>query len=325
MEAESVTRRGYRVDKEGATMKVLVTGGLGYLGAVLVPALQERGHSVTVLDNLRTLRYASLFGFHKDNPVKFIEGDILHYDLDTLTEGVDVVIHLAAITDAAGTLDISDEVFMVNFNGTIRVVDACIKNGCRLLFPSSTSVYGVNGDKEVDEECGDLYPQSPYADSKLRSCMYIKERYHDELCASILRLGTVYGSSLGWRNHTFVNKACYSAALGLPISVWETALEQKRPYLHIQDAISAMLHIIDADLWGDLYCVVSQNSTPAEVTGILRDIIPNLKVQITRSPIMNQNSYTVTSRKLQATGWTPTGNLVTGIAQTMAMLGGIHG
>lgn len=293
------------------------------MGSKLSLDLRRCGHNVTILDNLSTLRYATLFTFRSGNPIRFIEGDILTYPLGELCRDVDVVIHLAAITDAANTLDIPEKVYETNYIGTLKVAEECVEHNCKLLFPSSTSVYGVNGDKEVDETCMDLHPQSPYASSKLEACTYIRNRHG--LTATILRLGTVYGVSAGWRCHTFVNKAVWSATTGLPVSIWETAMDQRRPYLYIGDAISAMLHVIHKGLWGELYCVVSQNATPREVVGILKRYKPDVQIKITRSPIMNQNSYTVSAKKFRATGWTPQGDLAAGIKQTLDLLSGIHG
>lgn len=302
-------------------MRVLVTGGLGYLGSALIPILQARKYKVTVLDNLRTQRYATLFTFKSDNPVRFIEGDVLSYNLEPLVHSMDLVIHLAAITDAAGTLDISETVYEVNYIGTLRVTEACVENEVKLIHPCSTSVYGVNGDREIDETCTEYKPQSPYAESKLEGTNFIRGRRG--LTATVLRLGTVYGASVGWRNHTFVNKAIYNAVLGLPVNIWQTAMDQRRPYLYIHDMTSAVLHVIDNGLWGELYHVVSQNSTPREVVAALKKHKPKAEVRITTSAIMNQNSYNVSAAKLVKTGWTPIGDIESGIVETLRMLKGV--
>ena len=91
-------------------------------------------------------------------------------DLNSLCKDVDVVLHLAAITDAANSFEIADQVERMNYGGTEKVAKACAVNNCRLIFISTTSVYGTQ-DELVDENCAadDLKPQSPYAESKLKA------------------------------------------------------------------------------------------------------------------------------------------------------------
>ena len=105
-----------------------------------------------------------------------VDEDVCTGDLEKLLASSDVVIHLAAITDAAGSFDNQEEIEKVNFDGTRRLAEACVATGCKLIFLSTTSVYGVQ-EGEVDETCpvDQLKPQSPYADSKLRSEFLLQE------------------------------------------------------------------------------------------------------------------------------------------------------
>src|SRR5437762_260512 len=124
-------------------MKIAVTGCLGHIGSRLIHDLRANHFSdVLLVDDLSTQRYPSLFALPGDVPFRFVQADVCSDDLVTLFRGIDAVIHLAALTDAAGTVDMADEVHRVNFHGTERVARACIQNGARLLFPSTTSVYG---------------------------------------------------------------------------------------------------------------------------------------------------------------------------------------
>ena len=302
-------------------MKILCTGGLGHLGSALCYRLAKDGSQITILDSLLTQRYATLFSFPKENPIRFIEGDIRTYDMPSICEDMDVVIHLAALTDAPSTVGREHETYEINYIGALQVFEAARDARSFFVMPSTTSVYGVS-EGEVDETCTDLRPQSPYASSKLEAERYILTRNYNK--AVVLRLGTIYGISMGMRWHTFVNRACWQAALGQPITIWNTAMHQKRPYLYLGDFVSAVHHVIEKKLNG-LYNVVSQNSTPFDIVSILKKHCPDLKVQLTTSRLMNLLSYDVSSAKLQATGWTPKGDLATGIAQTMALLGGVKG
>ena len=121
-----------------------------------------------MLDNFATLRYPSLFNLPSNINYKFIEGDILKYDFESILKDVDIVLHLAAITDAASSFEIEDKVMEMNFTGTKRVAEACAKTNTKFIFISTTSVYGTQSEV-VDEACSsdELKPQSPYAKSKL--------------------------------------------------------------------------------------------------------------------------------------------------------------
>jgi UDP-glucose 4-epimerase len=297
-------------------VNILVTGGAGHLGSAMYPFMLEWGHSVTVLDSMVTGRYPSLF---MQKPFKMIQADILDVDWDRATEGIDCIVHLAAITDAPSTVERRSETFAVNLGGTMKAVDAAQKRNIPIIFPSTTSVFGVS-DGEVDETCQSLFPQSPYAESKLKSERYALQ--YDK--STVLRCGTVYGPSIGMRFHTFCNQALWNAATGQPIKVWRTAMDQVRPYLYLVDFISAVSHVINDDLYG-LYCTVTENATPKTIIDIIKKYRPEVRVEMTDSVLMNLLSYSVSSKKLRDTGWIPAGTLEAGIEQTFKVLGGIHG
>src|ERR1044071_5919245 len=155
-----------------ARTKMVVTGALGHIGSRLI---RELPHSfpdaeILLLDDLSTQRYCSLFDLPGSAKFEFIEADILKTDLVPFFTGARAVIHLAAITNAAGSFEIAEQVEMVNFKGTERVAQACVNAQAPLMFLSTTSVYGTQSNV-VDEACpiADLQPQSPYAESKLKS------------------------------------------------------------------------------------------------------------------------------------------------------------
>ena len=250
-------------------MKIMITGALGHIGSKFIHSLQAGlFEEVRLIDNFLTQRYASLFNLPKGVRFVFTEADIMTADLDRYFEGVDVVLHLAAITDAASTFGKEEQVEAVNYSGTDRVAQACIRNGCRLIFPSTTSVYGSQ-DEVVDECCTleQLKPQSPYAASKLKAEQLL-ERLGAEhgLSFIVCRLGTIFGISVGMRFHTAVNKFIWQACLGQPITVWRTALNQKRPYLDLGDANRAIQFIIDKGLFDNsVYNVVTVNATVGDI------------------------------------------------------------
>src|SRR5262249_13746983 len=197
---------------------------------------------IVMIDSMMTQRYASLFDLPVVGRYRFIEADVRTIDLKVLFEGADVIVHLAAITDAAGTFDRAAELEANNFDATARVAAACRGAGARLIHLSSTSVYGTQN-ALVSEDCAneELKPQSPYAETKLKEEDLIQSlAKRDKLRAMIFRFGTIFGASVGMRYHTAVNRFCWQAVMKQPLAVWKSAYDQKRPYLDLIDAIRAI-------------------------------------------------------------------------------------
>lgn len=308
--------------------KIIVTGALGHIGSHLIRSLPAAfpNSTIILLDNLSSQRYCSLFNLPSTVQYQFIEGDILTSDLDSVFSGAQVVIHLAAITDAANSFSNEEEVTKTNYVGTKRIAYACMKHSVPLIFLSTTSVYGTQ--KEiVDEFCSkeELCPQSPYAASKLKSENFLLQlRKENGFPFIICRFGTIYGPSIGMRFHTAVNKFCWQAVNGQPITVWKTALNQKRPYLHIDDASYAIIHIIQNNFFrGEIFNILTSNSTVKEIINIIREKIPSLSIELTDNQIMNQLSYNVSNDRFKKTGFAYHGSLKSGIEDTLELLVGI--
>ena len=306
-------------------MKIVVTGALGHIGSRLIrelPFLFPESEIVMV-DSLMTQRYCSLFNLPKEGRYKFFEGDVTSIDLAPLLENANVIIHLAAITDAAGSVDRAEEVERNNFKATNKVAEACLKCGAGLITMSSTSVYGTQTDL-VDEDCADeeLQPQSPYAATKLKEENLVQNLVEQKgLKAGIYRFGTIFGVSPGMRFHTAVNKFCWQAAMEQPITVWSTAYDQKRPYLELGDACRTIAHIIRNELYdGEIYNVLTLNATVREVINTIQTFVPSLEIQFVDNKIMNQLSYEVRSEKFQKTGFLPSGNLPKAIELELGLL-----
>jgi UDP-glucose 4-epimerase len=306
------------------SQRILITGALGHIGSRLLHTLHAGEFTeVVLLDNLATQRYYSLFNLPDGVPFRFVEGDVCTDDLQPLIYGMDAVIHLAALTNAAGSFAIRDQIERVNFEGTQRIADACAAAHARLLLVSTTSVYGVS-DGTVDEACppDQLNPQSPYAESKLHAEHYLAELQHTRgLRFVTCRLGTIYGTSIGMRFHTAINKFVWQAIMGRPLSVWKTALHQRRPYLDLTDAVRAMRFILQTDCFnGDTYNIVSENLTVAEIVEAIRQHVPDLHVEFVESAIMNQLSYSVSAEKFRRAGFEFQGSFKNGIYATVQWL-----
>jgi nucleoside-diphosphate-sugar epimerase len=276
-----------------------------------------------MIDNMMTQRFPSLFNLPAVANYHFIEGDVANMDLNTVFSNANIVIHFAAITDAAGSFDRAEELESNNYQSTVKVANACVKNGASLIALSSTSVYGTQNDV-VDEDCSEeeLQPQSPYATTKLKEEELIATLCNEKgLKAIHCRFGTIFGASPGMRFHTAVNKFCWQAAMGEPISVWSTAYDQKRPYLDLIDASRSIEFIIRNNLFdGRIYNILTENATVHQVVDIIREFIPDLSVEFVDNRIMNQLSYEVSCDKFKDKGFNFTGSLRRGIEETISLL-----
>jgi UDP-glucose 4-epimerase len=305
-------------------VKIVVTGALGHIGSALIRALPDRfpGAEIVMIDNLATLRYPSLFALPAKAHYRFIEADVRRADLRSLFEGAHSVVHLAATTDAAGSVENPAATEANNYNATAKVAAACAETGTRMIHLSSTSVYGTQADT-VAEDCPaeDLKPQSPYADSKLKEETLLQSLHNSGLKSIICRFGTIFGPSPGMRFHTAVNKFCWQAVMRQPLTVWRTAYDQKRPYLDLRDAVCAIGHIIERDLFdGRIYNVLTLNATVRDLVEIIAKLLPDLKLSFVDSPIMNQLSYEVSAQRFIDGGFAFTGDLTRGIGDTIALL-----
>ena len=302
-----------------------MTGAIGHIGSYIIRDLGVSfpGSNVVMVDNMMTQRFPSLFNLPSNSNYSFIEGDVSQIDLKPVFFGAKVVIHLAAITDAAGSIDKAEELEANNFQSTLRVAEACIEADASLIAISSTSVYGTQKD-QVDENCSDseLQPQSPYATTKLKEEELIANLSKDKgLKAIHCRFGTIFGASQGMRFHTAVNKFCWQAVMNQPISVWTTAYDQKRPYLDLLDASRAIAFIIKNNIFdGQIYNVLTSNATVRQVVDTIKEFVPNLEIEFVDNQIMNQLSYEVLCQRFKSKGFVFSGNMRRGIKETIDLL-----
>jgi len=305
--------------------KIVITGALGHIGSCMIrelPAAFPRTE-IVMIDNMLTQRYCSLFNLPEGFKYRFIEADVLEMNIDPVIEAADVVIHLAAITDAAGSFGNREQVEHVNFNATVRVAEACSRSNVPMIHLSSTSVYGTQCDV-VAEDCSleELKPQSPYAETKLREEQFLRDLgSSNDHKFVICRFGTIAGVSPGMRFHTAVNKFCWQASMGLPLTVWRTALHQKRPYLLLSDAVDAVKFIIKQRLFdGEVYNVLTDNLTVNDIVTYIREFVPHIEIKYVDTEIMNQLSYEVSRLRFRSKGFDFRGNMKESIEETIALL-----
>lgn len=231
-------------------MKVLVTGGAGYIGNYVVEEVLNNGHEVRVLDSMLWGDDA-LEPLRENDRLEIREGDIRHIEnLSYAVERCDAVIHLAGIVGdpACGVNEQATQA--VNVEATKSLVEVCkLHDIQRLVFASTCSVYGASELMELNEGSY-LNPLSLYAESKIDSEEIILHETHDmfsdnEITPTILRLGTIFGWSRRMRFDLVVNILTAKASLEGDIPVFGG--EQYRPLVHVHDAARAFAAVLEAD------------------------------------------------------------------------------
>jgi len=300
-------------------MTVLVTGGVGYIGSRLIREIPDHpayaGEEIRVLDNFRQPRFHSLWDLPAYADYEVVEGDIRDPEIrEAALDGVDTVFHLAAITNAPETFDIPEKTWAVNHEAAVALFEDAQAAGVSEFVNAVTcSVYGRT-EAEIDETF-DCEPESPYGEAKLAAEQDMFERYDGEMGLTGLRLGTVYGWTTGMRFDTVVDKFAFLAATGQPLTVYEGAEDQQRPYLHVQDAVRSLL-FAGANLGdGEAYNVVGQNGRLQDVVDAIVEHFPNVEIGYTEAEQLNQLSYVVSDEKIRAEGFETAYTLDQGVAE----------
>ena len=280
--------------------KILITGALGHIGSLLVKKISKLKNLKTIylIDSARSNNINVLFNLKLKNiKINFIHGDLLESQtLKRVNGPIDVVIHLASITNAEESFKIKKLIYINNYGIFKKIVNFCTLKKAKLIHLSSTSIYGTQS-KLVDENCKSLKPQSPYAYVKYMEENYLK-RNKKKFKFITLRLGTITGVSKGMRFHTAVNKFCYKTVLKESVPIWNNAIDQYRPYLSLNDAIKSIIFIIKNDIFDqEIYNLLTENYTVRQILAIIKKQNYKIKIKKTTSPILNQNSYKVSKKK----------------------------
>ena len=277
-------------------MNILITGGLGHIGSHFIDSIKKikKINKVYIIDNNSNNRINSLFKFSKKR-IKLIFDDLCNVNcFNKINHKIDIVLHLASITNAEASVKNKKKVYKNNFNAFRNIVNFASKNNSKFIHISSTSVYGSQ-DKIIGENCKELRPQSPYADVKLLEERYLKNTKNISYIS--LRFGTIVGYSQGMRFHTAVNKFCFNAIMNLPITVWETAIDQFRPYLSINDAFNSLKFIIENKYFdNEVHNIFSNNYTVRQIISYIELLKKKINIKYTKSRIMNQLSYKVVNQ-----------------------------
>ena len=304
-------------------MNILITGCCGHIGSYLVDNIHKikKIKKCFIVDNFNSTQINSLFNSKKKNNLKFYNLDLTKKSSLSKFNKIDYVVHLASMTNAAGSFNKKNEMYKNNIECMKNIINFCKVKKSKLIHISSTSVYGKQA-ALVDETCEEkfLKPQSPYAEIKL-----IEEGMLQKASKNInyitYRFGTISGVSSGMRFHTAVNKFCLNASLNCDIAVYKTALNQYRPYLSLVDAFKVFKFTIEKNLFkNDIYNALSENCTVNQILEKIRKSKKNIKVKFVSSKIMNQLSYHVSKDKLNKEGLYLKNKIIHDIEDTMKLL-----
>ena len=295
-------------------MKVLITGGAGYLGSNLTRHLLEAGYSVTVLDNLMydQVTLLHLFGNPK---FQFELGDVRDKKLLQELVGLnDVIIPLAAIVGMPACKANPELTVAVNYQQVADIVEV-LRDDQKLILPNTNSQYG-SSDSIITEE-SPFNPLSLYAKTKCDA--------ENTMLANgngvSLRLATVFGVSPRMRTDLLVNDFVYKSVVDGYLVLFEAHF--KRNYIHVQDIARTFQFIIEnyEACKGQAFNVglSTANLSKLELAEKIKSHIPSLVIkQDDFKEDFDKRNYIVSNEKLEALGWKPIYDLDYGIKQLMS-------
>jgi nucleoside-diphosphate-sugar epimerase len=295
-------------------MKVLVTGGAGYIGSVLVRQLLNKGYQVRAFDILK-FGGEALYDVMLNPDFEFMLGDVRNsVEVKKALEGIDAIAHLAAIVGDPACKKYSDEAKETNWKASVALFDAAEQAGVkRFVFASTCSNYGKMPDPDsFVTETSALNPVSLYAELKVKFEKYLLEEKKDSnICSTALRFSTVYGFSPRIRFDLTVNEFTRNAAINGEQEIW--GAQFWRPYCHVDDlarAVVLVLETADEKVRANVFNVGSteENYNKGMIIEEVCKVVPNVKVHFVESTedprdyrvnfdkIKNELGYTITKK-----------------------------
>ena len=295
-------------------MKILITGGAGYLGSVITGFMLRDGHNVIVLDKL-LFNQTSLLQYTNNSKFKFIYGDVRNEELlEKLCNESDVIIPLAAIVGFPACASEPELARDINFRQIVNIVKFTNGKGKKILYPNTNSGYGIaDGQTECTEE-SPLTPISVYGQTKCDAENFLRTSTD----AIIFRLATVFGVSSRMRTDLLVNDFVYKSITDKYIVVFEKTF--KRNFIHIVDVAWAFLFMLDNynEYKNETFNVglSSANLSKQELLEKIQTHVKDFAVvydDYYEDP--DKRNYIVSNEKIESTGWKPMWDLDMGIKQ----------
>ncbi len=221
-------------------MKILITGGAGYIGSVLTNLALQNGHSVVAVDHLWFNESIPLI--HLSNPLyTFIKGDIRQKSVvEAAIKGADFIIHTAAVVGDPASKLFPEDTKSINEGASYQLIDLARQSGIKgFIFFSTCSNYGIANDLATEES--PLSPLSLYAETKVNVERYLIDKVQD-MNWVIGRLSTIYGASPRMRFDLTVNDFTLNAWKKKYLDIFLP--ESYRPYIHVFDLANVMMNVI---------------------------------------------------------------------------------
>ena len=276
--------------------KIFITGGAGYVGAVLVPNLLENGYVVTVLDLM--IYGENVLPSHPN--LNAVKGDIRDQALlQKLLPGHDAVIHLACISnDPSFELnpDLGKSINLDAFQPLVEISKSCSVK--RFIYASSSSVYGIKDEPNVHEDMV-LEPLTDYSQFKADCEKILAEYQSDDFTTVTIRPATVCGYSPRQRLDVVVNILTNLAYHKREISVFGG--DQLRPNIHIADMVEAYIALLDADkekIAGKIFNAGYENQSVTKIAETVKNVVGD-DVKLITTPSDDNRSYHISSQKIK--------------------------
>jgi len=276
-------------------MRVLLTGGSGYLGSILTRKLLKKGHNVRVLDNF-LFGKESLKEVNGNKKLELVDGDIRDLAIVSKSlKNIEVVIHLASIVGTQSSeLDPKTSI-EINYLSTRNIAELCkLYKIKQFVFASTCSVYGAHPDQLISEN-SEVNPLDSYGQSKFQSERAILQAYD---YPTILRLGTLFGASHRMRFDLAINLFIAQALNKETITVFGG--NQWRPFLHVDDAAEAFSYAIEKRMEG-IYNVTWKNLTITDTAKNIQKLVPT-EIKISKD-LVDKRDYKVTASKFEKFGF----------------------
>jgi nucleoside-diphosphate-sugar epimerase len=299
------------------TERVLVTGGLGYLGSVLCEHLLDAGCQVKVVDNLMYgTGQQGLFHLCARPSFDFIKGDVRDEAvMKSAIKDADVIIHLAAIVGASACDRDPALATTVNLD-SVRLINRLRSPAQLVIYPNTNSGYGATTGADFCTEDSPLQPISLYGRTKVEAERHLL----DSRNVVTLRLATVFGMSPRMRLDLLVNHFVYTAFTEGYIVIFEK--DFKRNYIHVRDVADCMLYSMAnaPRMVGKPYNVGldSANLSKEELAMKVKEYVPNFYVHfaaIGQDP--DKRNYVVSSQRLREAGFEARRSLDHGIQELL--------
>ena len=226
-------------------MKILVTGGAGFIGSHIVEYLVQRGDNVIVLDNLSNGKMQNMSKVSDD--INFVNGDVRDYNLvEQLVKDVDGVFHEAALVSVPESFKMQNEYFDVNVNGTENILKLAKEYGFKIVYASSSSVYGNPKSVPIKED-DDRNPLNPYAKTKLEDEL-LAEKYSEMGVHVIgLRYFNIFGRRQS-KEYAGVIKLFLEKIQQNKAPIINGGGLQTRDFVYVEDVVKANILAMDSNI-----------------------------------------------------------------------------